>query len=63
MGEQAAPSDMAALTELIMKMRNEQLEIKQDLARIMRKEEEQEQGEHSKKKEEESDEQGEELKR
>ena len=43
MGEQADPCDMAALTELIMKMRNEQLEIKQDLARVMRKEEEQEQ--------------------
>ena len=26
MGEQAAPSNMAALTELIMKMRNEQLQ-------------------------------------
>ena len=63
MGEQAAPADMATLTNLLMEMRKEQLEMKSDLAKVMKKDEEPESGEPSKKKEEESDEQGEELKR
>ena len=54
MGEQGTPADMANLTNLLMEMRKEQLEMKADLAKVMKKGgEEQEQGEPSKKKEEE----------
>ena len=54
MGEQAAPADMTSLTNLLLEMRKEQLEMKADLAKVMKKGgEESEPGEPSKKKEEE----------
>ena len=44
MGEEAPVADFASLTKLILEMKNEQAEMKQNMNRIMRKEEEKESG-------------------